>query len=200
MRVPVNPNHPEPRKIRRAADAVRSGEVIAYPTDTVYGLGCDIQQKKAIDRIYQMKGMPKDKPVAFLCPDLSDIARYAVVDNRTYRILKRGTPGPFTFILNATREVPKILMMKRKQVGIRVPAHPVARALLEELGHPLLSTSATWEEETFMDPADIAARFRNVDMILDAGWGDLTLSTVVDLTGDEPVIVREGAGDAATLF
>ncbi len=200
MRVPVNPNHPEPRKIRRAADAVRAGEVIAYPTDTVYGLGCDIQQKKAIDRIYQMKGMPKDKPVAFLCPDLSDIARYAVVDNRTYRILKRGTPGPFTFILNATREVPKILMMKRKQVGIRVPAHPVARALLEELGHPLLSTSATWEEETFMDPADIAARFRNVDMILDAGWGDLTLSTVIDLTGDEPVIVREGAGDAATLF
>lgn len=200
MRVPVNPNHPEPRKIRRAADAIRAGEVIAYPTDTVYGLGCDIQQKKAIARIYQMKGMPKEKPVAFLCPDLSDIARYAVVDNTTYRILKRGTPGPFTFILNATREVPKILTMKRKQVGIRVPAHPVARALLEELGHPLLSTSATWEEETFMDPADIAARFRNVDLILDAGWGDLTLSTVVDLTGDEIEVVREGAGDVATLF
>jgi len=200
LRIPVNPDHPEPRKIARAADAVRAGEVIAYPTDTVYGLGCDINQKKSIDRIYQMKQMKKDKPIAFLCPDLSDIARYGVVDNQTYRILKRGTPGPFTFILNATREVPKILTMKRKQVGIRVPAHPVAQALLEELGHPLVSTSATFGDETFMDPADIAARFRQLDLILDAGWGNLTPSTVVDLTGDTPDIIREGAGDASTLF
>ncbi len=200
MRIPVNPDHPEPRKIARAADAVRAGEVIAYPTDTVYGLGCDIHQKKSIDRIYQMKQMKKDKPVAFLCPDLSEIARYAIVDNQTYRILKRGTPGPFTFILNATREVPKILMMKRKQVGIRVPAHPVARALLEALGHPIVSTSATWGDETLMDPADIAERFRQVDLILDAGWGNLTPSTVIDLTNDAPEVVRDGAGDAATLF
>jgi tRNA threonylcarbamoyl adenosine modification protein (Sua5/YciO/YrdC/YwlC family) len=200
LRIPVNPDHPEPRKISRAADAVRAGEVIAYPTDTVYGLGCDIHQKKSIDRIYQMKQMKKDKPVAFLCPDLSEIARYAIVDNQTYRILKRGTPGPFTFILNATREVPKILMMKRKQVGIRVPAHPVARALLEELGHPIVSTSATFGDETLMDPADIAARFRQVELILDAGWGNLTPSTVIDLTGDVPEVMREGAGDATTLF
>jgi tRNA threonylcarbamoyl adenosine modification protein (Sua5/YciO/YrdC/YwlC family) len=200
LRIPVNPDHPEPRKITRAANAVRAGEVIAYPTDTVYGLGCDIHQKKAIDRIYQMKQMKKDKPVAFLCPDLADIARYAVVDNQTYRILKRGTPGPFTFILNATREVPKILMMSRKQVGIRVPAHPVAQALLAELGHPLLSTSATFGEETFMDPADIAERFRQIDMILDAGWGNMTPSTVIDLTGDSPHVVREGAGDWTALF
>jgi tRNA threonylcarbamoyl adenosine modification protein (Sua5/YciO/YrdC/YwlC family) len=200
LRIPVNPDHPEPRKIARAADAVRAGEVIAYPTDTVYGLGCDIHQKKSIDRIYQMKQMKKDKPVAFLCPDLSEIARYAIVDNQTYRILKRGTPGPFTFILNATREVPKILMMKRKQVGIRVPAHPVARALLEDLGHPIVSTSATFGDETLMDPADIATRFRQVELILDAGWGNLTPSTVIDLTGDSPEVVREGAGDATTLF
>ena len=121
-----NPEHPEPRKIARAVDLLQRGEIIGYPTDTVYGLGCDILNKQAIERIYQLKGMRKDKALAFICPDLSDISRYAVVENNTYRLLKRFLPGPYTFILPATREVPKYLHLKQKTVGIRVPGHPVS--------------------------------------------------------------------------
>jgi tRNA threonylcarbamoyl adenosine modification protein (Sua5/YciO/YrdC/YwlC family) len=194
MRLPINPNHPEPRKIQRAAEALRKGGVIAYPTDTVYGLGCDIHQKRAVERLYQIKRMPKDQPLAFICPDLSDIARYAVVDNQTYRILKRCLPGPYCFILQATREVPKIMMMKRKTVGIRVPDHPVAQALLAELGNPIVSTSATYEDEVLVDPSDINDRFRALEMVLDADMGGAEPSTVVDLTGDDPVVRREGVG------
>lgn len=200
MRIPIHGDHPEPRKIARAVDALRSGEVIAYPTDTVYGIGCDILQKKAIDRVYQIKGMPHDQPLAFICPDLSDIARYAIVDNQTYRILKRGTPGPFTFILQATREVPRILMMKRKTVGIRVPAHPVPHALVRALGHPIVSTTASWQGETLNDPDEIDDRFRQLDMVLDAGYGGLEPSTVIDLSGGTPEVVRVGLGDPETLF
>ncbi len=200
MRVPVHPDHPEPRKIARAVEALRRGGVIAYPTDTVYGLGCDIMQKKAVDRVYQIKGMPRDQPLAFMCPDLSDIARYAIVDNQTYRILKRGTPGPFVFILKATREVPRILMMKRKTVGIRVPAHPVPLAILRELGNPIVSTSASWQGEVLNDPDEIDDRFRGLDMVLDTGCGGLDASTIVDLTGPEPRITRHGLGDPDELF
>jgi len=199
MRLPINPQHPEPRKIQRAADALRKGGVIAYPTDTVYGLGCDIHQKRAVERLYQVKRMPKDQPLAFICPDLSDIARYAVVDNQTYRVLKRYLPGPYCFILRATREVPKIMMMKRKTVGIRVPAHPVAQALLSELGNPIVSTSATCDGDVLMDPDDINDRFRQLDMVLDADMGGGEPSTVVDLTGDEPVVQRQGIGDFGEL-
>ena len=200
MRIPVHGEHPEPRKITRAVEALRRGAVIAYPTDTTYGLGCDIMQKKAIDRVYQMKGMPKDQPLAFICPDLSDIARYAIVDNQTYRILKRGTPGPFTFILQATREVPRILMMKRKTVGIRVPAHPVPQAIVRELGNPIVSTTASSRGETLNDPDEIDDRFRDLDMVLDTGYGGLDPSTVIDLTGPEPEVVRRGLGDPEKLF
>ena len=200
MRLPLNGDHPEPRKITRAVEALRRGAVIAYPTDTTYGLGCDIMQKKAVDKVYQMKNMPRDHALAFICPDLSDIARYAIVDNQTYRILKRGTPGPFTFILQATREVPRILMMKRKTVGIRVPAHPVPQAILRELGNPIVSTTASWQGETFNDPDDIDDRFRDLEMVLDTGYGGLEPSTVVDLTGPEPEVVRRGLGDPDLLF
>jgi tRNA threonylcarbamoyl adenosine modification protein (Sua5/YciO/YrdC/YwlC family) len=200
VRIPVHGDHPEPRKVTRAVEALRRGAVIAYPTDTTYGLGCDIMQKKAVDRIYQMKAMPKDHALAFICPDLSDIARYAIVDNQTYRILKRGTPGPFTFILQATREVPRILMMKRKTVGIRVPAHPVPQAIVRELGNPIVSTTASWQGETLNDPDDIDDRFRDLEMVLDTGYGGLDPSTVVDLTGPAPEIVRHGLGDPALLF
>ena len=200
MRVPIHGDHPEPRKITRAVEALRRGEVIAYPTDTVYGLGCDIMQKKAIDRVYQLKGMPRDQPLAFICPDLSDIARYAIVDNQTYRILKRGTPGPFTFILPATREVPRILMMKRKTVGIRVPSHRVPHDIVRELGHPIVSTTASWQGETLNDPDEIDDRFRGIDLVLDAGLGGLDPSTVVDLSGPAPEVTRRGRGDPAVLF
>src|SRR6185369_4949126 len=125
MLIEINPVHPEPRKIQRAVDALESGEVIAYPTDTVYGLGCDLFNKKAIDRLYQIKQMDRAHQLAFICPDLSDISRYAIVENRAYRVLKHFLPGPYCFLLEATREVPKLVQTKRKTVGIRVPKHDV---------------------------------------------------------------------------
>ena len=194
MRLSIHPTHPEPRKIAKAVEVIRRGGVVVYPTDTVYGLGCDIYQKKALERVYQIKRMKKEHPVAFVCPDLGDIARYAIVDDRAYRVMRRLLPGPYTFILPATREVPRILMMKRKTVGIRVPHHEVALALVRELGNPIVSTSATFDGEQLNDPDDLVARFKQVDMVLDAGWGGLDPSTIVDLTGSEPEVVREGAG------
>ena len=194
MRIEIHPTHPEPRKIKQVVDVLRRGGVIAYPTDTVYGIGCDIMQKKAIDRVYQIKRMKKDHPVAFVCPDLGDIARFAVVDDRAYRVLRRLLPGPYTFILQATREVPRILQMKRKTVGIRVPHNEIALHLVRELGNPIVSTSATWEGKQLNDPDDIAEHFKQADMIVDGGWGGLDPSTVIDLTGPTPEIVREGAG------
>jgi tRNA threonylcarbamoyl adenosine modification protein (Sua5/YciO/YrdC/YwlC family) len=194
MRIQINATHPEPRKVSQAVDALRRGQVIAYPTDTVYGLGCDIMQKKAVDSVYQMKRMPKEQPLAFMCADLRDIARWAQVDDPNYRIMRRLTPGPFCFILPASREVPKVLMMKRKQVGIRVPDHPVPQALIRELGNPIVSTSASWEGESLWDPADIADRFRDLALVLDTDGASGEPSTILDLTGSEPEILRAGAG------
>lgn len=175
-------------------ECLGDGGVIVYPTDTVYGLGCDIRQKKALEKVYRIKRMPDDHPVAFVCPDLGDIARYAVVDDRAYRVMRRLLPGPYTFILPATREVPRMVMRPRKTVGIRVPHHEVALAIVRALGSPILSTSASFEGEQLNDPDDLLEKFKQVDIVLDAGFCGLTPSTIVDLTGDSPVIVREGAG------
>jgi tRNA threonylcarbamoyl adenosine modification protein (Sua5/YciO/YrdC/YwlC family) len=193
----INPNHPEPRKVRRTVDALAGGAVIAYPTDTVYGLGCDLTNKHAIERLYAIKGMERSHPLAFVCHDLSDIARYAIVDNQVYRVLRRYLPGPYTFILGATREVPKLVQMKRKNVGIRVPACEATRALARELGRPIISTTAARPGgEPFVDPHEIAAEFRGLDLVLDAGAGGLVPTTVIDLTTSPPEVVREGAGAA----
>lgn len=195
MLLSINPNHPEPRKIRRAVDALEQGEVIAYPTDTVYGLGCDLQNKKAVDRLYEIKGMDRAQQLAFICPDLADIARYAIVENATYRVLKHYLPGPYCFVLAATREVPKIVQSKRKTVGIRVPNHPVTLALVRELGRPLISTTAARKgEPPLIDPAEIVQTFRGLALVLDAGAGGMTPTSVVDLSGSVPKVVREGAG------
>ena len=199
MRLEVHPENPQPRSIAKAVDVLKRGGTIAYPTDTVYALGCDIFQKKALDRIYQMKQMKKDHPVAFVCADLSDIAKYAIVDDRIYRFMKRLLPGAYTFILPATREVPRILMMKRKTVGIRVPNHPVPQALVRELGNPIVSTSATWEGEQLNDPDDVANHYKQCEVVLDAGWGLLEPSTVIDLTGDGYEVTRAGAGPVDNL-
>jgi tRNA threonylcarbamoyl adenosine modification protein (Sua5/YciO/YrdC/YwlC family) len=172
------------------------GAVIAYPTDTVYGLGCDLTNKHAIDRLYQIRRMERTHPLAFVCPDLSDIARYAIVDNQVYRVLKRYLPGPYTFILEATREVPKMVQMKRKQVGIRVPASETARALSRELGRPIISSTAALPgEDPLIDPKEIDDTFKGLAMVLDAGAGGLVPTTVIDLTTVPPTVVREGAGD-----
>ncbi len=199
MRLEINRQHPEPRKIEKAASILRDDGVIAYPTDTVYGLGCDIKSKKGIERIYRIKRMKPEQPLAFMCPDLGDLAKYAVVDDRTYRLMRRLTPGPYCFILEATREVPRMLQMKRKTVGIRVPHDEVALALVRALGNPIVSTTATLEGEPLADPGEIDDAFKGLDLVLDGGYGGLTPSTVLDLTGDDIVVVREGAGPVDTL-
>ncbi len=199
MRLEINPEHPEPRKIQRAVEALRDGGVIAYPTDTVYGIGCDITQKRAVDRVYQIKRMKPDQPLAFLCPDMGDLSKYATIDDRTYRLMRRLTPGPYCFILEASREVPRILQMKRKTVGIRIPHNEVALALVRALGNPIVSSTASKDGEALNDPADIDEAFPMLDLILDAGYGGLTPSTVLDVTGPEIIVVREGAGSVDTL-
>jgi len=195
MLLAIHPDHPEPRKVRRAVEALQDGGIIAYPTDTVYGLGCDLTNKHAVERLYSVKGMATSQPLAFVCPDLSDIARYALVDNQVYRVLRRFLPGPYTFILPATREVPKLVQMRRKTVGIRVPACEVTRTLARELGRPIISTTAARPgEEPLVDPHEIDATFRGLALVLDGGAGGLVPTTVVDLTQIPPVVVREGAG------
>ena len=196
MLLQVNPFHPEPRKIQRAVDALSAGEVIGYPTDTVYGLGCDISSKKAADRLYQMKGMDRAHPLAFICPDLSEIAKYAIVDNQHYRVLKRFLPGPYCFILEATREVPRLLQTKRKTIGIRVPNHEIIRSVARALGRPVISSTAqrSGAEQPHVDPSEIDEDFPGLGLVLDGGAGGLVPTTVVDLTVQPPEVLREGAG------
>ncbi|MDC0748746.1 L-threonylcarbamoyladenylate synthase [Polyangium mundeleinium] len=193
--LPINPEHPEPRKIRRAVEILEKGGVIGYPTDTVYGLGCDLFNKQAIETLYQIKGMQRDKNLAFICPDLGDIARYAIVENAAYRVLKRFLPGPYCFVLQATREVPKIVQMNKKTVGIRVPSHPVTLAIVRELGRPIISTTAAPPgEDPMVDPWEIKERFPALELILDAGAGGNLPTTVIDLSEGDVRILREGAG------
>jgi len=195
MLLAINPNHPEPRKVRRAVAVLADGGVIAYPTDTVYGIGCDLNNKRAIERLYEIKRMDRAHPLAFVCPDLSDIARYALVDNQVYRALRRFLPGPYTFILPATREVPKLVQMKRKTVGIRVPACEAARAIARELGRPILSsTAAPPGGPPLIDPREIDSAFHGLSLVLDAGAGGLVPTTIIDLTKSPPEVVRHGAG------
>lgn len=196
MLLEINEEHPEPRKIRKAVDALEAGEVIGYPTDTVYGLGCDILSKKAVDRLYQIKPMDRAHPLAFICPDLSEIARYAVVDNQTYRVLRHFLPGPYCFILEATREVPRLLQTKRKTIGIRVPKHAVIAAVVRELGRPVISTTAqrAGDEQPHVDAREIDDDFKGLGLVIDSGAGGLVPTTVVDLTVSPPVVIREGAG------
>jgi tRNA threonylcarbamoyl adenosine modification protein (Sua5/YciO/YrdC/YwlC family) len=194
MLLHVNSKHPEPRKIAQAVTALERGSVIAYPTDSVYGLGCDLLSKQGIEALYRMKGMRHDQLLSFVCPDLADIARYAIVGDAAYRVMRRLLPGPYTFILPATKEVPKVLRMKRKTVGVRVPSHPVTLALTSALGRPIVSTSASFDSEFLIDPREIEERFHELALVLDTEGVGLTPSTVIDLSGDAPVLVREGAG------
>lgn len=192
----VDPIHPSPRHVERAVELLGRGGVIAYPTDTYYGLGCDLFSKKAIEKLYALKDRNRKKPLSFLVPDLSDVAKYALVSNFAYRTMKSLTPGPFTFILPATRQVPEMMQTKQKQVGIRVPDAPLARALAAGLGHPLVTTSATNREgEPLIDPKDIKELLgHGLDLILDGGVLPAEPSTVLSLIGDELEVLREGKG------
>ncbi|MDJ0765396.1 MAG: L-threonylcarbamoyladenylate synthase [Myxococcota bacterium] len=203
MLLPVNPNHPEPRKIQKAVDILNRGGVIAYPTGTVIGFGCDLFNRKAVEKVYRIKGAKKGKPFSFLCADLSEISRYAVVPDSSYRLMRRLVPGPYTFVLQATKEVPKLCMDRRKTVGIRVPDHPVARAILETLGRPIISTSAKREgdEWTVNDPEEIDKTFKPLDLVIDAGLGGINPSTVVAFDEDGAIeVLREGMGPLDPLF
>jgi len=199
MIIEVYADHPEPRKIRRAVAALREGHLIAYPTDTAYGLGCDLLNRGAIDALYRLKGVDRAVQFAFICQDLSEVARYTHVEQDAYRLLRRVLPGPYTFILEATREVPKQLHSRRRTVGVRVPAHPVPLALVRELGHPILTTSAgPHHGEPLVVAHEIDSRFRGLEIVLDGGLGSTELTTVVDLT--QNTVVREGAGPIDVLF
>jgi tRNA threonylcarbamoyl adenosine modification protein (Sua5/YciO/YrdC/YwlC family) len=201
MLIEINAHHPEPRKVRRAVEALEAGEVIGYPTDTIYALGCDLINKKAIDRLYAVKRMDKDHPLAFICPDLSDLAKYAVVDNHAYRLLRRVLPGPYTFILPATREVPKMLHLSDKRtVGIRVPAAPIIVDVVRALGRPVISTSANLPgHEPLVDARDLSPTFKGLELVLDGGLGGTQPTTVVDLSQGRIDVLREGAGPVEAL-
>ncbi|MCY1023324.1 L-threonylcarbamoyladenylate synthase [Pyxidicoccus sp. MSG2] len=192
----VDMEHPSPRHLQRAVEVLERGGLLAYPTDTYYGLGCDLSSKKGIERLYQLKGRDKKKPLSFLCPDLSDVARYAHVSNFAYRTMKGLTPGAFTFIMEATRLVPDLMMSKQKQVGIRVPDAPLVRELARLLGRPLVTTSATSTEGVpLTDAKDIKAELgHGLDLILDGGVTLNEPSTVISLIGDTLEILRQGKG------
>ena len=194
----VHPQNPQPRHVLRAVECLRNGGVIVYPTDTVYGLGCDITSKHAVERIIRIKGRDPKKPMSFVCADLTHISRYARVSNLAYRILKRFLPGAYTFVLEASSEVPKMLLTRQKTVGIRIPEHPVSSALVRELGNPILSTSANRSgAEPLNVPLEIQEVLgKQVDLILDAGTLQRVPSTVVSLVNDRVEVLREGAGDA----
>jgi tRNA threonylcarbamoyl adenosine modification protein (Sua5/YciO/YrdC/YwlC family) len=196
----INPQNPEPRKLRRAVEALEAGEVIAYPTDTAYGLGCDLYNKKSVERLYQIKGIAKSQRLTFICYDLKHISQYAVMHDWVYRVLKSFLPGPYTFVLEATREVPKIVQSNRKTVGIRMPNHSVPTALVRELGRPIISTTAAHHgDPPLPDPAEIDQEFRGLGLVLDGGPGGLEPTSVIDLTRSKAVVLRRGAGDVTAF-
>ena len=196
----INPYNPQPRLISQVVDVLKKGGVVAYPTDTMYGIGCDIFQQKAVKRVHQIKRRPKHKPFSFMCSDLKNISQYAHVSNTAYRLMKKNLPGPYTFVLPGSKLVPKIMLTKQKTVGIRVPDNPICQAMIEELGNPILTTSAQGEdrERLVIDGLDVEDLFGSqVDLIIDGGEVYPEPSTVVSLLGDEPEILREGKGDPA---
>ena len=193
----TDPQRLRGRYIKRAAEVLRDGGIIVYPTDTTYGLGCDITNKEAIERIRRIKGRSPKKPMSFVCADLSNISVYAQVSNFAYRVLKRSLPGAYTFVLPATRETPRVLQTKQKTVGLRVPDHPVPLALVQELGNPILSTSANYsEQEVLTDPQQLEDTLgKSVDLILECGQLPILPSSIISLIGDQIEILREGKGD-----
>ncbi|MDR2912686.1 MAG: threonylcarbamoyl-AMP synthase [Alistipes sp.] len=197
MKVKIWPDNPNPKQIAHAAEVLRADGVIVYPTDSVYAFGCSVRNPKAIERMRAIKG--KDESVFSLVFDsLARVADYARVENPEFRVLKRHLPGPFTFLLTPLSRVPEKVLAKRKSIGMRIPSSAIARALVEELGCPMLTTSVRDDDETVeytTDPELIHERYgRQVDMVIDGGLGATTPTTVVDLTGEEPVVLREGLG------
>lgn len=197
MLLKINPDNPQPRLIAKAIDVLKKGGIIAFPTDTYYGIGCDITNKKATQTVYWLKKRDKSKPFSFICSDLKNISDYAKVTNYAYKTMKRLLPGPFTFILEGSRQVPKTMITKRKTVGIRVPDHNICIELVKQLGNPIISTSAaTPDGEIYHDASLIHDDFKNtIDMIIDGGPVPGKPSSVISLIDDVPEIIRKGRGD-----
>ncbi|WP_086931320.1 L-threonylcarbamoyladenylate synthase [Agarilytica rhodophyticola] len=195
----IHPDNPQSRLISQAVDIIKRGGLVAYPTDSAYALGCHIGDKMALDRIRAIRQLDKHHNFTLMCRDLSELANYARVDNTAFRLIKSHTPGPYTFILNATSEVPRRLMHpKRKTLGMRVPQNHIALALLEELGEPLMSSSLILPGDStpLTDPYDIRETLEHqLELVIDGGYCGMEPTSVIDLTGEEPVIVREGCGD-----
>jgi tRNA threonylcarbamoyl adenosine modification protein (Sua5/YciO/YrdC/YwlC family) len=199
MLINIHPDNPQPRLIRQVVEVLNKGGVVIYPTDTIYGLGCDIFNQKAVERICRIKGVdPQKAQLSIICDDLSDLSKYArQTTTPVYRLLKQYLPGPYTFILEASREVPRILKTKKDTIGIRIPDNVIAQSIVKELGHPILTTTLPGEYvEEYTDPEMIFEKFGNqVDLVIDGGAGGSVPSTIVDLTTDEPTVIREGAGE-----
>lgn len=201
MLIKLNPKNPPERLIGKVLDILKKGGIISYPTDTYYGIGCDIMNKKAISRIYQIKQRDKNKPFSFICSGLTNISRYAKVSNYAYRTMKRLLPGPYTFILEGSKMVPKIMLTKRKTAGIRVPDNNICMALVNALGNPIISTSATMPDNTILhDPSIIQDYYgTRLDLVIDGGPVSGQPSSVVSLIDDVPEIIREGLGDISVF-
>ena len=198
----INPQNPQKRLIAKAVDILKSGGIIAYPTDTIYGFGCDILNIKAIQRIYQIKKRDRSKPFSFICSDLKNISEYAQVTDYAYKTMKRLLPGPYTFILPGTKLVPKIMLAKRKTVGIRVPNNNICLAIVEALGHPIISTSVGWSgREAFSDPQQIEETFGSqIELTIDGGILPNLPSSIISLLDDLPEVIRAGQGEVSQFL
>ncbi len=199
MILEIHPDHPQTRIISKIAECLKEGGIIAYPTDTTYGIGCSILRKKSIERIYQIKIRERSKPFSFICSSLSEVSNYARVSNTAFKILKRHLPGPYTFVLEATREVPDLLLTRQKTVGIRIPDNRICIDLVSALGNPLITTSANLSgEDPVGDPWIISETFgKQLDFVIDGGILSTDVSSVVSLINDEPVVLRPGLGDVS---
>src|SRR5574344_945564 len=199
----VHPENPQPRLISQAVERIRAGDVVVYPTDAAYAIGCQIGNKNAMERISQIRGLGAKHQYAIICADLSDIATYAKVDNAMYRLLKNNTPAVTTFILPATSEVPRRLMHpNKKTIGLRIPSNPICRMLLKELGEPLLTSTLILpgQEDPLDDPYEIDLQLnKRIDVLIDGGLGTLSPTSIIDLSGDNPQIVRRGVGDVSAF-
>ncbi len=195
----INPINPQQRLIDQVVAALKQGAVIAYPTDTMYGIGCDIFNQKAVKRIFQLKKRDKDKPFSFICSSLKDVSQYCFLSNSAYRLMKKCLPGPYTFILPAMKIVPKIMLTRQKTVGIRVPDNRICQQIVDTLGNPILTTSANLEEESYLAEAfEVEERIGSrIDLIIDGEPISPAPSSVVSLIGDEPLVLRVGKGDVS---
>ena len=193
----INSEHPETKKVEQVIEILKAGGIMVYPTDTIYGLGCDIFNKKAIEKIYQLKGRERKKPLSIICADIKEVAKYAIIQDYAYRLMKKYLPGPYTFILKAKSEMPKTFLSKNRTVGIRIPDSQVCLAIAQKLGNPIITTSLNISgAEVMTEPGELSKEMQNkIDIIIDSGSLSKEASSIIDLSGDRPIVLRDGKGD-----